>query len=225
MGFRTEGPLRGRIGGDQAYVRPPLNFDEGPDLIEHKRSRKAAAAQRRRSRNAGLWFGVATAATAAIVVLVAVVAGFMDESNTTLVVMGFDPDRAQLITSLLLGAFAAAVATLVTGRFRLAAVLGFIGAGLLFVGTFVAETGGALGATGVTGAFDLGGWLLTLLTLVVSGLISGWAGAALAATVRPSAVRAFAVTKEAVARRRVEPRTWRHPLAVVLVLVLLVVTV
>jgi enterochelin esterase-like enzyme len=158
-------------------------------------------------------------------VLVAVVSGSMDQSNTTLVVMGFDPDRAQLITSLLLGALAAAAATLVTGRSRLAALLGFGGAGLLFGGTFVAETGGALGATGVDGAFDPGGWLLTLVTLVVSGLVSGWAGAALASVARPSILPAFTVLRDAAVQRHVEPRALRRPLGVALVLILLVVTV
>jgi enterochelin esterase-like enzyme len=163
--------------------------------------------------------------TAAMVLLVAVMSGSMDQSNTTLVVMGFDPDRAQLITSLLIGAIAAAAVTLATGRVGLATGLGCLGAGLLFAGTFAAETAGALGATGAEGAFDLGGWLLTLLTLLVSGVISAWAGAALAATIRPSVLQAFAVTKQAVGRRRVERRTLRYPLAVALVLVLLVVTV
>ncbi len=186
---------------------------------------KASATPRHRSGSAGSWVGVATAVTAAIVFLAAVVTGSMDGSNTTLVIMGFDPDRAQLITSLLIGAIAAAAATLITGRSGLAASLGLIGAGVLFVGTFAAETQGAIGATGVEGAFDLGGWLLTLLTLIVSGVISAWAGAALAATVRPSVLQAFAVMKVAVARRRVEPRALRYPLAVALVLILLVVTV
>jgi hypothetical protein len=160
-----------------------LSFDEDGDQIDHKPSMQASATPRRRSQNAGLWVDFATAATATLVVLVAVMSGSMDQSNTTLVVMGFDPDRAQLITSLLLGVLAAAVATLVTGRSRLAAVLGFCAAGLLFGGTLAAETGGALGATGVDGAFDPGGWLLTLVTLVVSGVVSGWAGASLAAAV------------------------------------------
>jgi enterochelin esterase-like enzyme len=225
MGLGTEGPLRGRSDGDRGYVRPRLNSDEYRDLIDHKPSMKASATQRRESRYAGLWAGVATAATATLVVLVAVVSGSMDQSNTTLVVMGFDPDRAQLITSLLLGAFAAAAATLVTGRFGLATLLGLVGAGVLYFGTFVAETGGALGANGVNGAFDLGGWLQTLITLVVSGLIAGWAAAALAATARPSILQALAATKEAVARRPVQPRDLRYPIAVALVLVLLIVTV
>jgi enterochelin esterase-like enzyme len=160
-----------------------------------------------------------------MVLLAAFVSGAIDGTNTTLVVMGFDPDRAQLITSLLIGAIAAAAVTLATGRFGLATMLGFVVVGVLFVGTFTAETQGALAATGIDGAFDLGGWFLTLLTLVVSGLTSSWAGAALASTARPSILQAAAVLKDAVRRRRVERGTLRYPLTVALVLVLLVVTV
>jgi enterochelin esterase-like enzyme len=202
-----------------------LNSDEYGDRIDRELSMKASAMRRRRSRNADLWVSVATAATATLVILVAVVSGSMDQANTTLVVMGFDPDRAQLITSLLLGALAAAAATLVTGRSRLAAVLGFAAAVLLFGGTFAAETSGALASTGVDGAFDPGGWLLTLLTLVVSGLVSAWAGAALASVARPSILPALSVLRDAAVQRHVEPRALRRPLGVALVLILLVVTV
>lgn len=162
---------------------------------------------------------------AAIVLLAAVLSGSMDASNTTLVVMGFDPDRAQLITSLLLGAIVAAAVVLVTGRFRLATALGLVGAAVLFGGTFLAETAGALGATGVNGAFDLGGWLLTAFTLFVSSAVSAWAGAALAATVRPSILQAVVAVREGARQRRFERRTLRYPLAMVLVLAVLVVTV
>src|ERR1035437_7818953 len=164
-------------------------------------------------------------AVAALVLLAAYVSGAIDGTNTTLVVMGFDPDRAQLLTSLLIGAIAAAAVTLATGRFGLATMLGFVVVGVLFVGTFTAEMQGALAAKGIDGAFDLGGWLLTLLTLVVSGLTSSWAGAALASTARPAILQAAAVLKDAVRRRRVERRALRYPLTVALVLVLLVVTV
>ena len=164
-------------------------------------------------------------AVAALVLLAAYVSGAIDGTNTTLVVMGFDPDRAQLITSLLIGAIAAAAVTLATGRFGLATMLGFVVVGVLFVGTFTTETQGALAAKGIDGAFDLGGWLLTLLTLVVSGLASSWAGAALASTARPSILLAATVLKDAVRRRRVERGALRYPLAVALILVLLVVTV
>lgn len=225
MAYRTRGLGRGRHGGESAQGQPSPRSDNYREPIGAKQPREGSATPPRRPREAGGWVDAATAATAAIVLLVAVVSGAMDDLNTTLVVMGFDPDRAQLIASLLIGALAAAAATLMTGRSRLAAVAGFVGAGALFAGTFAAETRGALGATGVDGVFDLRGWLLTLLTLVVSGLVCGWAGAALAATARPAVLQAFAVTKAAAMRRRVEPRELGYPMAVVLVVVLLVVTV
>lgn len=163
---------------------------------------------------------------AIIVLLVVFVSGAIDATNTTLVTMGFDPDRAQLITSLLIGAIAAAAVTLVTGRFGLATTLGFVVVGVLFIVTFMVETQGALAANGVDGAFDLGGWLLTVLTLIVIGLTAAWAGAALASTARPSILQAAAVVRDAVRqRRRVERRALRYPLTVLLVLGLLVVTV
>ena len=183
--------------------------------------RAPAAPRRVRGRVAAI-VGVVVAA---MVLLAALVSGAIDGTNTTLVIMGFDPDRAQLITSLLIGAIAAAAVTLATGRFGLATMLGLVVVGVLFVGTFTAETQGALAAKGVDGAFDLGGWLLTLLTLVVSGLVSSWAGAALASTARPSILLAATVLKDAVRRRRVERRALRYPLAVALVVALLVVTV
>ena len=43
------------------------------------------------------------------------------------------------------------------------------------------------------GSFDLGGWLVTVLTLVASGLVVGWAGAALATTARPAVFDAFRI--------------------------------
>lgn len=164
-------------------------------------------------------------AVAAVVLLAAYVSDAIDGTNTTLVVMGFDPDRAQLITSLLIGGISAVAVYLATGRFGLAVLLGFAAAAALFVGTFITETQGALAANGVNGAFDLGGWLLTALTLVVIGIVAAWAGAALAFTARPFSLQAAAVLKDAVGRRRVERRALRYPLAVALVLGLLVVTV
>ena len=225
MAYRGRGLSRYRNGGDSAQGQPRPHPDNYREPISRKTSLDGSVTPPRRPGDAGLWVDAAAAATAAIVVLVAVLGGAMDEMNTTLVVMGFDPDRAQLLASLLIGALAAATATLLPGRFRLAAIAGLVGAGVLFAATFATETGKALGATGVDGAFDLGGWLLTLLTLVVSGLVSGWAGAALAATVRPTVLRAVAVTRLAAERRRVEPRELGYPLAVALVVVLLVVTV
>ena len=107
---------------------------------------------------------------------------------SALVIMGFDPDRAMLIRALLFGAGAAAASALANGRVGTATLLGLLGSAALFGPTFVAETRSAAGSTGAAGAFDLGGWLITLLTLAVSSAISGWAGATLAIGARPAIV-------------------------------------
>jgi enterochelin esterase-like enzyme len=163
--------------------------------------------------------------TVAAVLLATVVSGAMDQTNATLVVMGFDPDRAQLITSLIVGIVAGAAIVLATGRLRLGAGLGAFGAGALFSSTFVIETQGALAANGVNGAFDAGGWLLTLAALGVSVVVAGWAGAALAFVGRPFIARAVTVGANLATRRPVERRALRYPLGLGLIVVLLAVTV
>jgi S-formylglutathione hydrolase FrmB len=130
---------------------------------------------------------------AALVVVAAVVSGSVDGTNATLQLMGFDPDRSQLITALAVGAIAAAAAAVVTGRIESATLLGTLGSAALFVGTFVAETQAAMSSANPAGSFDFGGWLVTLLTLVASGLVVGWAGAALATTARPAIFDAFRI--------------------------------
>jgi enterochelin esterase-like enzyme len=171
------------------------------------------------------WTPVINAAVAAVVVVAAVASGTIDASNTTLVGMGFDADRAQLITSLLVGGVAAAAATLATNRSGQATLCGFGAFAALFGPTFLTETGSALASTGIDGSFDLAGWLLTLLTLVTSGVISSWAGAALALALRPGLIEAGSAVADAVSARRLNRRLLWRPLAVALVLILLIVTV
>jgi enterochelin esterase-like enzyme len=198
---------------------------DATDDLKWRDSSLSARASARRARRNGYRRAIVGAAVAAAVLLAAFVSGAVDGTNTTLVIMGFDPDRAQLITSLLIGAVAAGAAEVTVGRFGQAVLLGFAVAFVLYVGTFTAETQGALAANGINGAFDLGGWLLTLLTLFVIGVASAWAGAALAFTARPFSLEAVAAVKLAANRRRVEPRTLRYTLAMALVLALLLVTV
>jgi enterochelin esterase-like enzyme len=187
--------------------------------------RMAARASARNGRNPLDRRLIVGLATAAIVVLATVVSGSMDQSNATLVVMGFDPDRAQLITSLLVGGIASIAVIMTTGRFGLATCLGFVAAGGLFGGTFLAETSGALGANGANGAFDLSGWLLTILALVVSGAAAAWAGAALGSTARPTILRSLSVARDAVVSRHVERDTLRYPAGMAVLLILVVVAV
>jgi S-formylglutathione hydrolase FrmB len=133
----------------------------------------------------------AGAVIAALVVIAAVASGSVDGTNATLQLMGFDPDRSQLITALFVGAIAAAASALVTGRIESATLLGTLGSAALFGGTFVAETQAATSSPNPAGSFDFGGWSITLMTLAASGLVAGWSGAALATTARPAMFDAF----------------------------------
>jgi enterochelin esterase-like enzyme len=179
------------------------------------------AARRLRASRPLVLGGVAVAATVAALVVL----GAMDASNTTLQIMGFDPDRAQLITALMIGAIAAAVSALIDGRVARAAVWGLVWSAALFGGTFVAETGTALGATGATGAFDPGGWLITVVTLLMSGLVAGWAGGMLAYGARPAITTTALTIAALIRRRRVERRAAYRAVAIVMVAVMLFATV
>ncbi|HEX7497306.1 MAG TPA: hypothetical protein VF344_02430, partial [Candidatus Limnocylindrales bacterium] len=127
-------------------------------------------------------------AIAAAVVLVSVFSDTVASTDSTLVLMGFDPDRAQLITALIIGGTAAAMVTLVVNRIGFATLLGILALVALFAQTFVTETQNAVGSTGLTGNFDIRGWILTIVTLVTIGLIAAWIGATLGASVRPGLI-------------------------------------
>ena len=166
-----------------------------------------------------------TSVAAAVVVAGTVLSGTMDSSNVTLVTMGFDQDRAQLITSLIVGGIAAAAAILVTNRNWQAIVAGLVGFAALFGPTFVGETSNALGQQSGGGSFDAGGWLLTVLTLPTIGLIASWSGAALARAIRPNLISACSDLVAIGRSRRLARRLIVRPLGVALAIVLLVVTV
>ncbi len=160
---------------------------------------------------------------AAGLVVLAVLSGTVEDTDRTLVVMGFDPDRAQLITSLILGGCAAALAALAVPAIPFATLLGALAVAALYTQTFLAETGNALSASGALGSFSAGGWLLTLVTLVTIGVLAAAAGAALAVVLRPALV---ATGRDVVALTRETPRR-RHvgrPVVALLVLALLTVT-
>jgi enterochelin esterase-like enzyme len=164
-------------------------------------------------------------AVAAAVVVSAVASGIMASSNTTLVLMGFDMDRAQLITSLLIAGAAAATATLATDMSGRATLAGLGGFAALFGPTFLDETRNALAATGVNGSFDFGGFLSTLLTLLTAGVVSSWAGATLALALRPGLIAAGHAIRDAIRSRRIGRSSLKRPIIVAAVLVLLIHTV
>jgi enterochelin esterase-like enzyme len=156
---------------------------------------------------------------------VSVFSGGVESTDSTLVLMGFDPDRAQLITALIVAAIAAAAVGLLSDRTDFATMLGTYSLVALFGQTFVIETQNALASTGAVGSFDLGGWVLTLITLLVIGLLVSWAGATLAIAVRPGLLASALAVRDIAKARRPSRRLARRPLAALLVAALLVVTV
>ena len=164
-------------------------------------------------------------AIAAAVVLISVFSDTVASTDSTLVLMGFDPDRAQLITALIIGGTAAALVTLVVDRIGFATLLGILALIALFAQTFVLETQNAVASTGLTGNFDSRGWILTIVTLVTIGLIAAWIGATLGASVRPGLISSGVAVREMVKARRPSRRTSRGPIAALVVVVLLAATV
>jgi hypothetical protein len=222
-------PDAAALGGaaDENASTPASGFDLAAAAPAPKSSRlhgllKARARSLRALPGRRLAVGVSAAA---LVFVAAFVLGYVDQSDQVLEEMGFDPDRAQLITALLIGAVAAAASIMAGNRIRSAAILGCLGSAGLFGPTFVRETQSAVASTGAAGAFDLAGWLLTLLTLVVSGLVSGWGGAALASVARPAIVETTRTVGSILGRRPVEGRAGRRLLWVGVALVVTVVTV
>jgi len=131
-----------------------------------------------------------TLAIAVAVTVVLRVSGTLTDIDTTLQVMGFDPDRARLLADLAAAAVVVSSAALLTGAGLVAGLAGALAGGVLFAGTFMRETKAAMHAVGAAGAFDPVGWWLTLATLVVAFLVTGWASAALSLIVRRGILRA-----------------------------------
>jgi hypothetical protein len=215
--------------------RPDFHFSRAGAVAATRRlrpgapSRAGAVAAARRLRPGSVFERVAWIPAgvliAVVVVLVSVYSGSVHSTDSTLVLMGFDPDRAQLITALVMGAVAAGAVTLLVNRIGFSAMLGTFALAALFTETFVTETQAARASTGTTGSFDLEGWVLTLATLIAIGLISSWAGATLAAAVRPGIISTGVAVRDMVKVRRPSFALARRPVAALLVLVLLAVTV
>lgn len=150
---------------------------------------------------------IAVLATA-MVLLGSVASGWVESADLALVGMGFDPDRAQLIVSLVVAGTAAAAAFLFGGSRAAAVPLGLAAACLLFGQTFATETQAALAATGALGAFDPVGWTVTAASFLTIATITAWAAATLAVPVRREVL--LAAADVALAARR--PAVRRHAL-------------
>ena len=160
---------------------------------------------------------------AAILVLVAMrVTGTAASTRDTLIFMGFDTERAVLITALLGGALAAAVAGLLGGGRLMAALSGLAGVVVLFGDTFVAETQRALTATNQLGSFEPLGWIETAVALVMGGALVGLALGILAGELRGSVLALAGSVHAAWQTRRwtVRPAALARVIAAVMVVML-----
>ncbi len=161
---------------------------------------------------------------AAAVLLAAVALGPVDSSNGILVGLGFDPDRAQLLTALIVGGAVSVIACLCGGVRWAAVPLGFAAMAALFASTLTRETQDAMSATGATGTFAPAGWAQTLLAFVVIGLVTAWACATCAIPVRGALALTVSSTVAAAKERPLRRRSWNRPVAALLVLGLLALT-
>lgn len=143
-------------------------------------------------------------------------AGWVADSSATLVEMGFDPDRARLLASLLAGAIVAAAGSAAAGERVAGVIAGSFAAGVLFARTFLAETSDALATRDAAVAFDLVGWVLTLTTLVLTAVVAAWAAATLALSLRRGAATASDALRSAARRRHADWRAAGSGLALLL---------
>ena len=183
--------------------------------VRHERRRGSATPRRLRPQAVG-------AVLALALIVVSVVSGTVQSTDITLVYMGFDPDRAQLITSLVLGGIAGAVAALVLPNVRYGMLVGGAGVALLYTQTFLDETANALGASGPTGSFSASGWVITLVTLLTIGAIAAAAGAALAVVLRPLLILTGQDVRDLVRARPRRPHVGRPAIALIVVALLAV---
>lgn len=205
----STGESPGGVSASRAEAAPASAADGTLQIEDADRGRTAddltgrPAYQRDVGRRArGALPSVVGVAVAIVVVLALRLTGSLRGSEDALVIMGFDPDRARLLTALLAGALAAACVALADGHPALAVLVSVGAAAAVFGSTFARETQSAMDATGAQGTFDLGGWLLSVLTLLEAALVVGWAAGTLTGVVRRYATRAL---REAGASLRSRP--------------------
>lgn len=188
-------------------------------IDEHTAVANSTAIRRR-----ALFMGLVAAALGAVAVAWIHLAQVLPGVDATLVDMGFDPDRARLISALTAGALVAILASLLTGG-RIAPVL--VGAavfGSFDFSRFRSETIAALGAHGIDGRFDSFGWALTAATLVMYGLAICWAASRIALAARDGLVPVGKTFRDGLAGYRPTRRQLRRVGGTGLIFVLLVAT-
>ena len=167
---------------------------------------------------------LAAIASAGLVTATFLVSGALVATHDTLVIMGFDPDRSQLLVALLAAAQAAAVAVLVADRRTVATPVGAAAAIAVFVGTFLDETGAALASSGDQGRFDAVGWSLTVVALLSAAVVVSWSAAVVAGEVRAAVGRSVGVVRSMIEGRSFRGQPVWRPIATVAIAVVLAVS-
>jgi enterochelin esterase-like enzyme len=160
----------------------------------------------------------------ALVTVATIASGWAGDVQATLVEMGFDPDRGQLLAGLLVAAIASATVRLVAGRAWPAIGLGLLAFAAVFGGTFSAETHAALTGSAQAGRFDAFGWTMTLAALVAAGVVCSWAASILAGVVRAQLLAAFDDIRTVRRQRRLQAAPLARPAGILLVVATLAVT-
>ncbi len=123
----------------------------------------------------------------------------------TLIDMGFDPGRAELLAALTLGALVAGAIELSIDRVGPAVLLGTLAALADDVGAFRKDTINTLDGGVAVGGLDGVGWVKTGLAIFLASVVVAWAAMTLARPVRAWAVRSKDVVVEIGRSRRPTP--------------------
>jgi S-formylglutathione hydrolase FrmB len=138
---------------------------------------------------------------AAVAVELFYLSGTAGATNDTLQIMGFDPDRANLLVALIAAAMAAAIIALAGGPTALGVLAGLLAGTRGFGHTALSETRSALNASGTQGTFDALGWTLSIVTFVVAFAVTAWAAAILAREARRRVIAAVVTIRELIRGR------------------------
>jgi esterase/lipase superfamily enzyme len=201
-----------------------VSLGSDPDAPERARAGWSA-----RLRAWGSWPRIARASIAGAPWLIGLAAGVAfvwsgtgTVERASLEVMGFDPDRADLIVALTLAAVAAAASCLPRGERLVPSVVGLLAEAAWFGPVFLGETQVALRPVPPNGPFDAPGWALTVLALVSTGLAAGWASAVLVGEIRAPARQIVGLAIDVAHRRVAGARQAGPPAATLLIAVLFV---
>jgi esterase/lipase superfamily enzyme len=152
-------------------------------------------------------------------------AGRASAERASLEVMGFDPDRAELILALTLAAACAAAACLPKGQRLVPSLIGLLAGAASFGPVFVRETQVALEPVPPNGPFDPWGWVLTVVALLSTGLATGWAAAVLCGEIRTPVRRLWSIAANAAHGHGIDPGDAAPPAAVLVVAALFLCSV